>query len=133
MEALRIESTEFTPAVKFDPESHIFEIEGVSRPENVMEFYSRINDWITDYESYVYKQNVSGGKKFTIQLNFKFSYFNSASSKMIYIFLESIFRINAMGFKVNINWYYDEGDDQMMEDGEELSEAIDIPFEFIES
>lgn len=130
MEALHITSTEFTPGVSFNPETNIFEFEGVSRPENVIEFYTPVNEWITSYESLLYKKHVSGEKKTGLHINFKFSYFNSSSAKMIYIFLESIHRINGMGFPVDIDWYYDEGDDQMFEDGEELSEAIDIPFEF---
>ena len=36
-----------------------------------------------------------------------------------------------MGYNLNINWHCENGDDQMREDGEELSEAIDIPFNFI--
>jgi hypothetical protein len=35
-----------------------------------------------------------------------------------------------MGYPFNIEWYYEEGDDQMYDDGYELSEAIDIPFNF---
>lgn len=132
MDALFIEATEFTPKVSFDPELRIIEFDGVSRPENVTAFYNQVIDWIAGYESELYKNNVLGGKKFEVKVIFKFSYFNSASAKMIYMFLESLVRLKNMGYALNIDWYYEEGDDQMHEDGEELSEAIDIPFNFIE-
>lgn len=132
MEALKIESTEFTPEISFDPESRTLRFEGVSRPENVSAFYGQVIDLVTGYESELYKNKVLGGKKFDVNIIFKFSYFNSASAKMIYILLESLLRIKNMGYNINIDWFYEEGDDQMLDDGEELSEAIDIPFNFHE-
>ena len=132
MNNLFIKSTEYTPDIFFDADKHILEITGVSRPENVTEYYSPIIDWMTTYESVLYKNHVSGGKKETIHLIFKFSYFNSASSKMIYTLLDSLTRIKEMGYPIHIDWYSEIGDDQMHEDGEELSEAIDVPFNFFE-
>jgi hypothetical protein len=132
MEILQIGKTEFTPEVFFNPISNELLFDGVSRPENASEFYIPIIDWVANYESILYKNHVLAGKKFDVNLTFKFSYINSASSKMIYQLLESVRRINMMGYKINIAWYYDEGDDQMLEDGEELSEAIDIVFTFFE-
>jgi hypothetical protein len=130
MENLEIKETEFTPRVKFDWSNNYFEFDGVSRPENVFLFYEPLIDWMTTYESELYKIHVSQGKKFTVEVVFKFSYFNSASAKMIYNMLECLSRIRRMGFTLSIDWYCEDGDDQMREDGEELSEAIDIPFNF---
>jgi hypothetical protein len=131
MEVLVIEATEFTPKVSFDPEARIIEFDGVSRPENVTAFYNQVLDWMTGYESELYKNKVLGGKKFDVKIIFKFSYFNSASAKMIYQLLECLLRLKNMGYTINIDWYYEDGDDQMHDDGEELSEAIDIPFNFM--
>ena len=50
---------------------------------------------------------------------------------MIYQLLECLVRLKDMGYTINIDWYYEDGDDQMHDDGEELSEAIDIPFNFL--
>jgi len=128
MNLLQIAKGEFTPEVTFDPETHTFKMVGVSRPENVSEFYTEVMEWITTYESELYKNHVLGGKKFGLSFSFHFSYFNSASSKMIFTLLECLVRIKAMGYTTNIFWYYEQDDDQMREDGEELSEAIEIPF-----
>jgi hypothetical protein len=128
MNLLQIAKGEFTPEVLFDPENHTFKMEGVSRPENVSAFYTEVIEWITTYESELYKNHVLGGKKFGLTFSFQFSYFNSASSKLIFQLLECLVRIKSMGYGTDIFWYYEEGDDQMREDGEELSEAIEIPF-----
>jgi len=133
MEILQLNKTDFTPGVSFNPASNELVFEGVSRPENASEFYSQIIDWVVTYESSLYKNHVLASKKFDVHITFKFSYFNSASSKMIYQLLESVKRISMMGYKIIINWYSEEGDDQMLEDGEELSEALDIPFNFFET
>ena len=38
-----------TPGVSFNPDSRVFEFEGVSRPENVSEFYKPVIEWMTDF------------------------------------------------------------------------------------
>jgi len=131
MENLEIKETEFTPRILFDYLNNFFEFDGVSRPENVMSFYTPIIDWMTTYESELYKHHVSGDKKFPVKVVFKFSYFNSASAKMIYNMLECLSRISKMGYSLAIDLYIEDGDEQMREYGEELSEAIEIPFKFI--
>jgi hypothetical protein len=132
MNELIISATEFTPSIKFQPEKHTFEFKGVSRPENVFEFYNPIIEYVKDYESELYKNHVLGGSKLEIHVLFKFSYFNSSSAKMMFMILECLVRIKNMGYHINIDWYYDEGDDQMYDDGQELSEAMDIPFNYHE-
>ena len=37
------------------------------------------------------------------------------------------------GINIKIDWFYEEGDDKMMEDGEDLAEAIELKFNYIES
>jgi hypothetical protein len=33
--------------------------------------------------------------------------------------------------KYSVNWYYEEGDEDILEKGEDISSALDIPFNFI--
>jgi hypothetical protein len=35
------------------------------------------------------------------------------------------------GNKVEINWYYEEGDDEILESGEEISDMLGYQFNFI--
>lgn len=132
MELLNIKPGEFTPEVILDPVERKFEFKGISRPENAIAFYTGVYNWFADYESSLKKIVYAGQDKFNLTCNFYFTYFNSASAKMIYTILEILKGIRKLGFGLTINWLYDKGDDQMREDGEELSEAIELMFNLIE-
>ena len=130
MNDLIIHKTDFTPAISFLAEKQTFEIEGVSRPENVSVFYAPIFDWITSYETELYENREKGGERTVLRFSFKFSYLNSSSAKMIFKLLECLVQIKKLGYAVIIDWYYEDGDDMLFEDGQELSEAIDLPFNY---
>ena len=131
MEQLIIEETEFTPKISLDPEKHIFELEGVSRPEDVMGFYNPIIKWLIEYDDEVLSHSDAKYNINEIRVIIKLSYFNSASSKSLLQILEIFQRIHVKGFNVNIDFYYDEGDDQMREDGEDLADVVDMQFNFL--
>lgn len=130
MEPLYIEPSEFTPRVFFDPENSVFEISGFSRPENTVGFYKPLLKWLEDYEENVLAKNTNFSKS-NLVLNLKFTYFNSASSKFLMDILMIFMRFHSKGNTVEINWYYDEDDDEIFESGEEISEMINFTFNFI--
>ena len=74
MEKLRIEQTEDSPFVILDKENNRFEISGKSLPEDVIEFYLPVLNWLRNY-----KNDPSEKTEF----NFKLLYFNTASSKLM--------------------------------------------------
>lgn len=131
MESLFIKGTEFTPTISFDIDSHEFRIEGVSRPEDVMGFYLSIIEWLRQYEEEIINHASSKYQITSVKLILRMTYFNSASAKSILQILERFKSISNKDVEVIIDFYYDEGDDQMMEDGEDLSEAIELPFNYI--
>ncbi len=49
MEPISIEGTPKTPSVKFDAASGNIEIKGRSIPENSIEFYKPLVDWLEEY------------------------------------------------------------------------------------
>ncbi len=123
METIVREGTPKTPYVRLDGEKGIIEIKGRSIPENSIEFYKPLIDWLEEYGS-----DVSSDTAVNVQLE----YFNTSSSKCILdIFkkLESIFK---KGQKVEVNWYYEEDDEDMFEAGEDYQSIINIPFKMIE-
>ncbi len=128
MENLRIEATDFTPEVDFNIESLTFRLIGVSRPEDVRDFYDQIIDWLTELGDHFLKINPADRGLNKIWMEFRLSYFNSASSKLIIEILNHLKKFKAHGIDLEINWYYDEGDEQMRDDGEELAEACDLEF-----
>lgn len=130
MEQLYIEPTEFTPKVLFDPENSIFEISGFSRPENVIGFYRPILKWLEEYNEKVLSQNLDFSKSL-LTINMKMTYFNSASSKFLLDILLEFMKFHSKGNKVEVNWFYEEGDDEIQESGEEISDMLGYPFNFI--
>ncbi|KAF5069337.1 hypothetical protein DSECCO2_233770 [anaerobic digester metagenome] len=130
MEPLIIEPTEFTPSILFDPNNSVFEITGFSRPENVIGFYRPILKWLEEFNDNLLSINTDY-KKSQLTINLKMTYFNSASSKFLLDILLEFMKFHSKGNKVDINWYYEEGDDEIQESGEEMSDMIGYPFNFI--
>ena len=56
---------------------------------------------------------------------------NSASSKYILQLLDHFKKLYEKDAKIIVDWYYDDIDDQIFEDGEDLSDVIKIPFNLI--
>lgn len=130
MENLFIESTEFSPKVIFDAKNRNFELIGISRPEDVVAFYESIIYKVENYvNSLLKEENDFNGFKF--HLKFDLSYMNSASSKYILQILDHFKQLFKQGAEIIVNWYYDDIDDQIFEDGEDLSDVIKIPFNLI--
>lgn len=115
------------------PDNQVFEIAGFSRPEDVLGFYTPLLKWMEDYTNELIeaKKNKS---QFTrpFRFIFRLTYFNSSSAKLLMQFLELLKKLDSNNIPVNIEWYYDEGDDQILEDGEDLASALEMKFQFIE-
>ena len=123
MEKVFIEPTRTTPLINFDPEEGLLEMKGRSSPENSIQFYQRVLDNLDEF-------SVSGGSEFTA--NIAFEYFNTSSSKCLFDVFKRLSKIEDSGKKITINWYYEEGDDDMMEAGEDYSDLLDLNFNFFE-
>ena len=74
MEKLSIEGTSKTPTITSDSDEGLLEIIGRSNPENSVEFYKPLMDWVDEYVQ-------APGPKTTV--NIKLEHFNTSSSKMI--------------------------------------------------
>jgi len=66
-----------------------------------------------------------------ITVNFKLTYCNSASTKYLYQMLEIIRTWMKAGVTLVVNWYYDDNDDKMLDDGQDIAEALDCEFNYI--
>jgi hypothetical protein len=126
LEPLIIQQTEFTPFIYFDAEKCELKISGVSRPEDVRNFYAGPLDWLQKFEVL----NSSNPLTKPVKVEFFFNYFNTTSSKRIFQMLEVLKRLSEAGIEISISWKYEEGDEQIKEDGEELSFALDLPFNY---
>ena len=123
MEPINIEGSPKTPSIKFDIEKGILEIRGRSIPENSIEFYKPLVDWLDEYAK-------DPGKK--TQVNIHLEYFNTSSSKCILDVFKKLEAIHKAKNDVVIFWYYEEDDEDMLEAGEDYESIIRIPFKMVE-
>ncbi|MEZ7886417.1 MAG: hypothetical protein ACI8QW_000970 [Saprospiraceae bacterium] len=120
MESIKLEGTPKTPTVEFSANNGVLLLKGRSIPENSIEFYKPLINWIEDYSASAPSETV---------LNVQLEYFNTSSSKCL---LDIFKRLERAGDAVTINWYYEEDDEDMLEAGEDYDAIIDIPFKMIE-
>jgi len=123
MENLILDGSAKTPAVKFDFKNGSMELRGRSIPENSIEFYQPLNEWIDSYA------NVPKGK--TV-VDIKLEYFNTSSSKCILDLFKKLENLNGTSTEVIINWYFEQDDEDMEEAGEDYQAIIGLPFNMIE-
>jgi hypothetical protein len=123
MEPISIAGTPKTPTVQFDGGSGKVEIKGRSIPENSIEFYKPLVDWLEAY--------LSNPAELT-EVNIQLEYFNTSSSKCILDVFKKLEAIYKSGNEVVINWYYEEDDEDMLEAGEDYQSIIKIPFKMVE-
>ncbi|MCB2195741.1 MAG: DUF1987 domain-containing protein [Bacteroidetes bacterium] len=123
MESISIEGTPKTPTVNFDAATGIVEIKGRSIPENSIEFYRPLVEWLEEYSKEPQKLTT---------VNIQLEYFNTSSSKCILDVFKKLEAIKKARNEVVINWYYEEDDEDMLEAGEDYESIIRIPFKMIE-
>jgi hypothetical protein len=121
MEELRIAPTKNTPEVILNPEG-IIRIIGRSIHENVTDFFEPIEDWVTEY--------IEVPAEVTC-VDINLEYFNSASAKIFIHLLQKITFVSLKHKKFIFNWYYEDGDEDILERGEYFSSVLDVPFNFI--
>lgn len=123
MDKLTIEGTPKTPTVTFDYEKGHLEIKGRSIPENSIEFYKPMVEWLEKY---------AGKPQAMSTVNIQLEYFNTSSSKCILDVFKKLESISKAGNQIVINWYYEQDDEDMLEAGEDYQAIINVPFKMIE-
>lgn len=123
METISIEGTPKTPTITFDTGKGFLEIKGRSIPENSIEFYKPLVDWLEKY---------AGKPQAATNVNIQLEYFNTSSSKCILDVFKKLEAINKGGSAVVINWYYEEDDEDMLEAGEDYQAIINVPFKMVQ-
>ena len=123
MKPIIIEGTPKTPTIKFDASEGVFEITGRSIPENSVEFYKPLVDWLDIYKETPLEKTI---------VKIKLEYFNTSSSKCILDVFKKLETIHKAKNEVEVNWYYEEDDEDMLEAGEDYESIIRMPFKMIE-
>jgi hypothetical protein len=123
MEKIHYDGTPKTPGVEFDGNKGELRLKGRSIPENSIEFYKPLIDWLEEYISK--PQSVT-------TLNIQLEYFNTSSSKCLLDLFKKLENLSKKGNEVVINWFYEEDDEDMLEAGEDYQSIIGVPFKMIE-
>jgi hypothetical protein len=123
MERFIIKETAKTPSINFDPERGLFEIKGKSIPENSMGFYAPLLDYLEGYSSKPADRTI---------LNVKFEFFNTSSSNRIHAMFKKFEKLYQDDSEVLIRWFCENGDENMLDAGEDFKAILRVPFEIIE-
>lgn len=119
---LKIIETDKTPFLSYNPKDKVFTVTGVSVPDNAREFWEPIIKWV---EGYVISDYSSGG----ITINISLDYFSIQSSVLLLKILKEFEKIKD---KVIVNWYYQIGDTDMEEIGNDYKWMVKMEFNIIE-
>ncbi len=122
MENIKLEGTGRTPEVSFDALTGNLLIAGRSIPENSIAFYQPLFDWLDDY---VKKPSVNTLFEFNLE------YFNTSSSKCILDMLRKLEMLSEKNHKTLVRWYFDEGDEDMEESGNDFKSLINLDIELV--
>jgi len=121
MKELKISPTKSSPEILLNPDG-IIKIIGRSIHENVADFFAPVEFWINAYVE-------TPAPVTCVDMNLE--YFNSASAKVFIHLMERIKHVTLKDKKFIFNWYYEDGDEDILERGEYFSSILDVPFNFI--
>ncbi|OQX71199.1 MAG: hypothetical protein B6D62_02460 [Candidatus Cloacimonas sp. 4484_275] len=122
MKPLKISKTRSTPEINLDPVNNLIQIMGESYPENAGIFYHEVMNWLTEY----FKDK---NRKITVEL--KITYLNTSSSKIVTEILEMIQDFHNNNGNIFLNWYYEEDDEDSLDNGEIFLEEHTFPYKLV--
>lgn len=118
MEKLYVEASLDTPKVNFDPENSVFEISGKALPEDAIEFFRPLYDWMAKYLE---------SSDVPVTVNLDLAYLNSSSTRYIFNILSLLEDAHEEGREVSVKWRASNSDEVMIGKGEEMKEMLDVP------
>jgi len=123
MKKLKISPTKNSPDIILSPDG-MLKITGRSIHENVAEYFAPVEEWIREY--------IEMPAELTC-VDMNLEYFNSASAKVFIHLLELVKHVNLKNKKFIFNWYYEDGDEDILERGEYFASILDVEFNFIKT
>ena len=122
LEHLQLAGTLVTPSVDFDSASGLLTLSGVSMPEDMGRFYSPLLTWMRKYAEHPAPQTI---------FRIEFSYFNTATSKVLLELFAICENIHENSHPVRIEWCYLADDLDMIEAGENYEMLLRAPFHLV--
>lgn len=120
LKKLRILPTQETPEIILESGEII--IKGRSMKIIETASFGRIEEWVDKYIS---------DPEDTTTVDVHLEYLNTGNLVHYNNLLSKLVSINTRGKKIIVNWHTEEGDEDMIEKGEYLSELLNTPFNYI--
>jgi len=111
MQNINLVASDDSPKVIMDYEKRVIEFEGECYPENTFEFFEPILEWLKEYLT----------KDKAVEINFKLTYFNSATTQILFDIFDILVENNSKLF--HINWY--SNNKSTLKDYEEFSNEFE--------
>ena len=121
MQHLLIEKSERTPSVEFYTHGEL-SLEGRSIPENALEFYEEIIEWVKELKK---------TKPEKVELHVKLEFFNTSTSKLLLHLFKQLDLFKKDNIDAQIYWYHEKGDDDMLEAGDDYKSILKLPFHIL--
>lgn len=122
MNNFTIKQGEDLPGVLINFDQGIIELVGKSLPEDSLTFYIPIEAAVKDYIA---------NPQPTTNINLRLEYLNSSSQKRILEILSLFEAVVELGHQVVINWYFNQDDEDILEEGKDLAKTLTLPINFI--
>ncbi len=120
-DAVHILPTNKTPEVHLNPKGSI-KITGRAIDESRNKFSEEIISWLDNY--------LTSPANLT-EVLIALEYLNSYNSIIMATILRQVAQVTQQAKKLNIKWYIDEDDDDLLERGRYISSTFNIPIDFI--
>lgn len=115
---LLIKPTAQTPYIRYSNDTATFEMKGRSIPEDVSGFYLPVMQWF----NFITQRHLPAFKAV-----FLLEYFNTHSSRILLELLRKMEKMQENGCSIEVNWYFEEEDDEMKDFGEDLEKITGLP------
>lgn len=119
MEDLYIEKTVKTPSISAKSSGKI-EFHGICVPEDSFEFFEPFKQWLDRYIQQPAEETI---------VEVKLDYFNTSTARILLNLFRILEQKSKEGKLMKINWFYESGDVEMMEAGNDYKALLACPFE----
>jgi hypothetical protein len=96
MEDIYLRGTPSTPEIDFKFSEHSLSIKGDAYPDNAFELYAGAMEALRQY--------LANAHGFTVDVDFRIGYFNSAATKLAYTIFDMLENARLSNNKITIHW-----------------------------
>jgi hypothetical protein len=116
---LNIAATPTSFGIEFLFKEGLLRFSGNSYPENAVDFFQPLLNWVEDYLQVPRQQTL---------VEYRVNYFNTSSSKYLFQIMELINAFHQKGNTVNVVWVSNEENDEMLETWREIMGELEMEY-----